>query len=70
MSIRVGGGGSSTSLTGVVMFIQRDETADTYALRSTVTSDDTQLVIWRGSVAPTIGSGYMLNDVDDYESTA
>ncbi len=46
------------------------ESSGSYALRSTVTSSAMRPVIWRGADAPTIGSGYAINDMDTWEPTA
>lgn len=46
-----------------------DVNAGSYPLRSSVTSDSLRPVRWRGPVAPPIGSGYALNDLDVWEMT-
>lgn len=40
-----------------------------YPLRSTVTNDAARRVRWIGPVAPTIGSGYAVNNLDIWEQT-
>lgn len=40
-----------------------------YPLRNTVTSDSARRVRWVGPTAPTIGSGYAINNLDVWEQT-
>jgi hypothetical protein len=46
------------------------EVSGSYPLRNTVTSSSTRTVIWVGIDAPTISSGYAINDVDIWEPTS
>jgi len=45
------------------------ESGGSYPLRSTVTPNNAQTVIWAGPDAPPIGGGYAVNDVDFWEPT-
>jgi hypothetical protein len=46
-----------------------DETAETWALRSTVSADATRPVWWWGPDAPPIGSGFAVDDLDAWLQT-
>lgn len=50
--------------TNAPCFIRGVGSPTTYALRNTVTTSSTRMVIWVGATAPTIGSGYALDNVD------
>jgi hypothetical protein len=43
--------------------------SSSYPVRSTVTSDNTRPVRWRGPVAPTIGGSYAVDNLDVWEQT-
>lgn len=43
--------------------------ASSYPLRTTVTSSATRRVRWVGPVAPTIGGGYAVDNLDVWEQT-
>lgn len=53
---------------GVPVYVY--ESGGTYPLRTTATTNAAQTVIWVGLTAPTIGSGYAVNDVDFWEPTS
>lgn len=43
--------------------------SSSYPIRTTVTSDTSRPVRWRGPVAPTIGGAYAINNLDVWEMT-
>lgn len=50
-------------------FIRYNTTTSSYATRASVTGDTNRMVIWIGSVAPTIGGSGAINDVDVWWKT-
>lgn len=62
-------GSKALVIVAAQLFVYRNETAGTYAGRTTVTASTTRPVWWVGSVAPLIGSGFAIDNLDFWVKT-
>jgi hypothetical protein len=60
---------NNAALRGTDAVILYNTGSSSYPVRSTVTSDITRPVRWRGPVAPTIGGTYAVDNLDVWEMT-